>query len=202
MRLTYKDICAVGTGLVLIGTSFCMGVFFANQTYDYSILFDPTVGQENFDNALRHYQTLFYTPRPVLYALLAVVAIGLIGSLIRVYKPNPDMQLFEYASLGMYVLGVCVFITNIKTGIDSSVSGEWGEVTQNQGLAVIGSSNIILMIVFAGVIVLQAGLWYTNWDYEYRLKEFFAKEEAEAVKASGKDAKGTKEAKAETKKAK
>lgn len=185
MGVSYKDVCTIGTGLILIGTSFIMGVFYANQAYDYPLLFDHNATQEHFDNALRHYQTLFYTAPAVKYVLLGVAALGLIGGLIRVYKPNPDLQLFEYCSLGLYVFGICVFLTNIKTGIDCSISRNWGEVTENQGLAVIASSNIIMLLLFMGVVVLQAGLWYSKWELDQRLKVFYAQEAAEeATKAT------------------
>ncbi|AET40791.1 Shr3p Ecym_6419 [Eremothecium cymbalariae DBVPG len=184
VNFTYKDVCTVGTALILMSTSFIMGVFFSNQTYDYHILFNPKMTQEHYDNALRHYQTLFYTSPRVFYAFGAVVSLGLIGSLARVYKPNPELQLFEYGSLGMFVLGICVFLTNIKTGVESSIHGDWGEVTQNQGLAVIASSNIILLIVFTGVLVLQGGLWYTEWDYQQRLNQFHKEEGQKQVTQS------------------
>lgn len=177
MGVAYKDVTTIGTGFILVATSFIMGVFFANQTYDYPLLFNVDATQEHFDNALRHYQTLFHTADNVKYILLGVASLGLIGGLIRVYKPNPDLQLFEYCSLGLYVLGICVFITNVKTGIDCSITRNWGEVTENQGLAVIASSNVIVLLLFIGVIVLQAGLWYTKWEHQQRLQQFYAKEE-------------------------
>lgn len=179
MGLSYNDVCTIGTGLILIGTSFIMGVFYANQTYDFPLLFDRDATQEHFDNALRHYQTLFHTAPTVKYIFAGVSLLGLIGGLIRVYKPNPDLQLFEYCSLALYVFGICVFLTNVKTGIDCSITRNWGEVTENQGLAVIASSNIILLLLFVGVIVLQAGLWYSRWELDQRLKVFYANEAAE-----------------------
>lgn len=180
MKITYNDICTIGTALILISTSFIMGVFFSNQSYDYHILFNPNMTQTHYDNALHHYQNLYYTAPQVLYFFMFVVSLGFIGSLARVYKPSPDLQMFEYASLGMYVLGVCVFLTNIKTGIESAIHRQWGEVTENQGLAVIASSNIILLVVFSGVLVLQAGLWYTNWEYQQRLKTFYSEDAKES----------------------
>lgn len=179
-----------------------MGVFFGNQPYDYHILFNPKIDQSHFDNSLRHYQTLFYTAPPVLYTLGFVTMIGIIGCLIKVYKPNPDLKVFEYATLGMYVLGVCLFITNVKTGIESAVSGNWGEVTENQGLAVVASSNVILLIVFIGVLVLQAGLWYSSWEYEQRLEQFYAAEAAASTTADAKKPADAKKANADTKKQK
>ncbi|EDO15942.1 hypothetical protein Kpol_480p29 [Vanderwaltozyma polyspora DSM 70294] len=177
--ITYADLCSVGTGLILISSSFLMGVFFANQPYDYDLLFNTSSTQEHFDSALKHYQTLYSTNPRVLYVLLGVTALGFIGSMIRIYKPNPDLQLFEYTSLGLFVFAICVFITNIKTGIECSITHNWGEVNENQGLAVLASSNIIFLLMLVGVILLQGGLWYTNWDYQKRLGEFFAAEQAE-----------------------
>ncbi|SCV05264.1 LANO_0H03664g1_1 [Lachancea nothofagi CBS 11611] len=181
--LAYKDVCTIGTGLILISSSFIMGVFYANQTYDYHLLFGQNIDQSHFDNSLRHYQTLYDTASPVLGGLGFISVLGLIGCLIKIYKPNPDLQMFEYASMIMFVVGICLFITNIKTGIESSVSGNWGEVTENQGLAVIASSNILLLMVFIGVVVLQAGLWYSNWEHQQRLAKFYAEETAAPAEA-------------------
>lgn len=177
--LSYAEFCSVGSGMVLTSTAFLMGVFFAAQPYDFHLLFDPKATQEHFDLALKHYQVLNTTPMPVLYFLGGIVMIGVLGNTIRIYKPNPELSMFEYASLGLYVLAVCVFITNIKTGIECSVTGNWGEVTQNQGLAVIASSNIILLVMLLGVVLLQLGLWYTNNDYQKRLAQFYEEEKLE-----------------------
>lgn len=198
--ISYKDISTIGTGLILIGTSFIMGVFYANQTYDYPVLFDKNATQLTYDNALRHYQTLYHTAPINYYLLLAVVLVGLLGCLIRVYKPNPDLQTFEYCSLGLYVFGICVFITNIKTGIECSISHNWGEVTENQGIAVLGSSNIILLLLFTGVLVLQGGLWYTEWEHQQRLKTFYAQEAEEAAEAEKSQQQGKKNSPASSKK--
>lgn len=178
--------------MILSATTFLMGVFFSNMPYDYHLLFNPNSTQEHFDLALRHYQILHETPLPVIVTLCVVAGIGLVGGTIKVFKPNPELQMFEYCSLGLYVLAICVFLTNVKTGIDCSVSHNWGEVTENQGLAVIASSNIILLVMFAGVIILQIGLWYSNWDLQKRLKQFYAEEEQEAASAGKKSEKAEK----------
>ncbi|CAR27130.1 hypothetical protein ZYGR_0I04020 [Zygosaccharomyces rouxii] len=188
---TYSDACTVGMGLILSATSFIIGVFYANQAYDYRILFSADSTQSEFDDALKHYQVLHKTPLPVLIGLAAVAVIGLVGHLIRIYKPNPDLRNFEYGSLVLYFFGVCVCLSNVKTGIISSVTGEWGDVSENQGLAVLGSSNIILILFFTGVIMLQGGLWYTRWEHQVRLKQFFqeeAKEDAERKKKAAQQA--------------
>ncbi|CAI4057727.1 hypothetical protein N7582_000919 [Saccharomyces uvarum] len=181
---SYSDLCSIGTAMILSATTFLMGVFFSNQPYDYHLLFNANATQEHFDLALKHYQILHDTPFPIVVALGVIALIGLIGGTIKIYKPNPELQMFEYCSLGLYVLAICVFITNVKTGLDCTISHQWGEVTENQGLAVIASSNIILLLMFSGVIILQIGLWYSNWDLQKRLKQFYAEEQQEAANAA------------------
>lgn len=181
--LPYKALCSLGSALVLISTSFIMGVFYSNLAYDYKILFQPaSVTPEDFTRTLQHYQFLNEVGHPLLYILAFIAFLGLVGHMVRLYKPNEDLKMFEYASLGMFVMGVCVFITNIKTGIECSLTGNWGEVSENQGIAVIGSSNIILLCVFFGVILLQAGLWWATFDLDTRMQQFIAEESAASKK--------------------
>ncbi|CCH59786.1 hypothetical protein TBLA_0B09700 [Henningerozyma blattae CBS 6284] len=174
----YKVFCTVGTSLILISSSFMIGLFFAFQAYDFNLLFNKSATQEQFQLALEHYQRLNDIPRNLIIVICFIYSLGLIGSVIRIYKPNPDLTYFEYASLALYVLGMCVFLTNIRTGIECTITGNWGEVTENQGLQVIASSNIILIVLFLGVLVLQAALWYTEYDLEVRLKAFYEREAA------------------------
>ena len=192
---TYQEFCNIGTAIVLVCTSFLMGIFYGNQPYDYHLLFNKNATQANFDNSLAHYQILHDTARPVIYIAAAIAFVGILGHLIRLYKPNPELKTFEYASLGMYILGICLFITNVKTGIDCTLTHNWGEVTENQGLAVIASSNVIILFVFLGVLLLQCALWYATWDFQKRLKQFYAEEAAakkEKDKSKGKNKKDTK----------
>ena len=44
--------------------------------------------------------------------------------------------------------------------------------------------SIILLLMFSGVIILQIGLWYSNWDLQKRLKQFYAEEQQEAANAA------------------
>lgn len=176
MLVTYKDACAVCSTVIAMATCFIMGVFYSNLSYDSHLLFNGVPSDEDYALVLTHYQTLRTTPTPLLYGLATITAIGIIAHLVRSYKPNPELQYFEYGSLVLYVLGICVFITNIKTGMDCTFTHEWGEVDEKQGLAVLGSSNIILLCVFSGVLFIQAGLWWSTLDYEKRMADFIARE--------------------------
>lgn len=185
MGLSYKAACSLCSTIILMCTCFIMGVFYSNLSYDSHLLFNPTGPTEaDYALVLTHYQTLRATATPLLYILAAIAAVGIIAHLVRTYKPNPELQYFEYGSLIVYILGICVFITNIKTGIDCTITHQWGEVDEQSGLAVLGSSNIILLCVFSGVIFLQAGLWWSTMDYEARLAQFVEEERLQQLKAA------------------
>lgn len=183
--LTYRDLCGVSQSVIASATCFLIGIFFSNLSYDSLLLFSTRTNgpiDEDYVKVLDYYQQLYATPRPLLYIVAFVAFLGIVGHLVRCYKPNPELSYFEYGSLVLYVLGVCVFITNIKTGIDCTFTHQWGEVTEEQGLAVLGSSNIILCGVMMGVLFLQVGLWYVTLDYERRMGEFLREEKEEREK--------------------
>lgn len=166
-----------------MSTCFIMGVFYSNLSYDSRILFNSGVPtDQDFDLVLNHYQTLHATPKYLLYGLALVASLGILGHIVRTFKPNPDLQYFEYGSLILYVLGICLFLTNIKTGIECSITHQWGEVDEHQGLAVLGSSNVILLCIFLGVVFIQGGLWWSTLDYEKRMAEFLQREREEHLR--------------------
>jgi len=45
----------------------------------------------------------------------------------------------------------------------------WGDVSENQGLQVLAASNLILLAIIVGIVILQGGMWYTKWEYQKRL---------------------------------
>ena len=183
MSFTYKDLCSLSSTIIVMSTCFIMGVFYSNLSYDSRILFNSGVPtDQDFDLVLNHYQTLHATPKYLLFGLAFVASLGILGHIVRTFKPNPDLQYFEYGSLILYVLGICLFLTNIKTGIECSITHQWGEVDEHQGLAVLGSSNVILLCIFLGVVFIQGGLWWSTLDYEKRMAEFLEREREEHLR--------------------
>lgn len=176
--ISYKIMRTIGTGLIIASSSFFIGVFFCFQAYDFHLLFDSQATPQHFEDALNFYKSLNDVPFPLVVILGTIYVIGLIGGVFRVAKTNPELTYFEYGSLGLYVLSICIFMTNVKTGIECTLTGAWGEVSQDQGLQVMASSNVILIVMLLGVLVLQGALWYTEYDLDVRMKEFFAREAA------------------------
>lgn len=138
--------------------------------------------------------------------MYAIVIVGFIGLLILVYKPSSSLKLYDYTSLGVYFLTLCVFITNIKTGIDAAVYDTWGEVDMPMGINVIGATFVMIVIMLIGVLVLQAGRYYQILEDERAEEEYIklseqakkeeqeklAKEKEEQEKQAKKDARNAK----------
>jgi len=118
-----------------------------------------------------------------------ITAIGLIGLIMKLYKPSESNMLFDGGSLVLYMVAVIVYLTNIVKGLRIVSMGTYGEGLQNlsqerlddvdlgtgidqerggsvlgreDNLKVLAASNTILALVLVGVLVLQAGQWYAE----------------------------------------
>lgn len=184
--------------MIISATSVILGVCFANWPYDYHTLWNTTCGQECFDNALQHYKVLATQPKLTLYSLAVVMGIAMLGSFIKIYKPSEDTKYFEYGTLLTLVVAVSIYITNIRAGEASAVYGKWGDVDQNTGLGVIAASIVMIVVLLLGVIVLQCGLFFAEYQ-DYKVKtDFYLRElgtkfnEMQDEKNKNKDTKPTK----------
>jgi len=111
--------------------------------------------------------------------------VGLLGFILKLYRPSESNMLFDGASLVLYMCGIIVYITNIVKGLRVVQAGTYGVVELVEGEAAVGSglgegegegeaigredslrvlaaSNTILALVLVGVLVLQAGQWYAD----------------------------------------
>ncbi|ODV98231.1 hypothetical protein PACTADRAFT_48031 [Pachysolen tannophilus NRRL Y-2460] len=181
--MAYKDIVPVGTTLIVAATSFALGVIFSNWPYDYSTLYSKILPTDKtFANSLQHYQTLGSSPLFIVHTFHAVLGIGFIGCFIKIYKPSEETKLFEYGTLFLYMVAVVVYLTNIRIGIQSAIARQWGDVDEKTGINVIAASQTMIVFVLVGVLVLQGGLYYANWENERALKKFYEDEAKEKAK--------------------
>lgn len=187
--MAYKDIVPVGTGLIISATSFGLGVIYSNLPYDFGTLwnYDPT--GKAFEKSLAHYTTWAEAPMFVHHILHFVFFLGLVGCFIKLYKPIEDAKYFEYGTLGLVMISIIIYLTNLRVGINSCSSGDWGEVDMPTGINVMAASQVMMIVALIGVLVLQGGLYYASWYDEKLKKEFFEQEAAEAAKAAEKDTK-------------
>ncbi|KAL6451836.1 SHR3 Secretory component protein SHR3 [Candida maltosa Xu316] len=173
----YKDIVPIGTSLIIGATTFGLGVIYSNWPYDLDTLWRHDV-PSGFDVSLAHYQQWGNSPMYVHYTLHVVAALGLIGHFIKLYKPEEDAKYFEYGSLGLFMIAIIIYLTNLRTGVNSCLAGVWGDVDYKTGLNVMAASQVMIIFVLVGVLVLQGGLYYAQW-YDEKLKEEFYRQEAE-----------------------
>jgi hypothetical protein len=130
-----------------------------------------------------------------------VIATGLLGFLIKLYKPSEANMLFDGASLVLYMCGIILYLTNIVKGLRLATSGQYipddagttadGQpidtsefVGREDSLRVFAASNTILALVLVGVLVLQAGQWYAQKKEAAEIEEMDRK--AEEKKKQGK----------------
>lgn len=181
--MAYKDLVPVGSALIISATSFALGVAYSNLPYDYYTLwaFEPA----GIERSVAHYTAWANSPMRVHHILHVVIAFGLTGSFIKLFKPDPETKYFEYGSLGLMMLAVVIYLTNLRIGINSALTGEWGEVDATTGINVVAASQFMLVMALFGVLILQGGLYYAEW-YEKKIQAEFIAEElaAEAAKAN------------------
>lgn len=177
--MAYSDLVPVGTALIISASSFGLGAIYANLPYDFLTLW--RYDSEGFARSLVHYAIWAQAPMRVHYILHAVIACGLIGCFIKLYKPHPDVKYFEYASLGLMMVAVVIYLTNLRIGINSALTGEWGDVDLRTGINVVAASEFMMVIALSGVLFLQGGLYYAEWHDSKMQREFYAEEARRAA---------------------
>lgn len=172
--MAYQDLLPVGTALIICATSFGLGVIYSNLPYDFNTLWTMKPGA--FETSMAHYAQWVNAPMRVHHILHVVIGLGLSGCFIKLFKPDPEVKYFEYGTLGLMMVGVVIYLTNLRIGANSCISGQWGEVDPNTGINVMAASQFMIVIVLVGVLVLQGGLYYAQW-YDQQLRQKFYEEE-------------------------
>jgi hypothetical protein len=101
---------------------------------------------------------------PILPRILhAIIFTGILGFLIKLWKPSESNMLFDGASLVMYMIGLIMYGTNVIKGLMTVDARAYTEdVGRIDTLRVIAASQVILALVLVGVLVLQSGQWYAE----------------------------------------
>ncbi|KAI9794849.1 MAG: hypothetical protein M1816_002977 [Peltula sp. TS41687] len=116
------------TFLILCPTTFFLGLLFAQLPYDHPILWTSTspsaATYSSYETHLRH---LHFSPPIVPRILHIVVSVGLLGFVIKLYKPSESNSLFDGASLFLYLCAVTVYVTNVVKGLRIVGAGAYGD---------------------------------------------------------------------------
>ncbi|EON65034.1 ER membrane protein SH3 [Coniosporium apollinis CBS 100218] len=182
-----------GTFLVVGPTCFFLGILFASFPYDYNVLWSTPPDREPYFQLLENHLKFLHASPPLIARILhIVIGTGLLGFVMKLYKPSEANMLFDGASLVLYMCGITVYIANIVKGLrlvtagaygpDQGLVGEVGQggavdvdsmdiVGREDSLRVLAASNTILALVLVGVLVLQAGEWYAQKKEEAEIAE-------------------------------
>lgn len=170
-------------------------MLFSSFPYDYPLLWTSEPLPATFLSELETHLAFLHAAPPLIPRILHfLIAIGLAGFLLKLFKPSEANLLFDGASLVLYVVGVIVYITNIIKGLRLVTLGEWDEVSTVEGevvmgredsLKVLAASNTILALVLVGVLVLQAGQWYAERREREERAQFEAMEKKEGKGKGG-----------------
>ncbi|KIW12350.1 hypothetical protein PV08_09627 [Exophiala spinifera] len=189
------------TFLIICPVSFFLGILFSLFPYDYPLLWSslPTP-DSHFDAIESHLKLLHNAPNLIQRILHIMLSAGLLGLIIKLYKPSESNMLFDGGSLVLYMVAVIVYIANIVKGLRIVTDGSYGVVPdavdtpgydadavdsvvgREDNLKVLAASNTILALVLVGVLVLQVGQWYAERVDERALKDFHEKEKLEQEK--------------------
>lgn len=178
--MAYKDITPVGTALIIAACSFGLGVVYSNLPYDYFTLW--TYQESAHLRSLAHYTNWGEAPMRVHHILHGVIFLGLSGCFIKLYKPSEDSKYFEYGTLGLVMVAVVIYLTNLRIGVNSCITGEWGEVDEATGINVMAASQFMIVVALTGALLLQGGLYYAEW-YDAKIQREFLAEEAKKAQA-------------------
>lgn len=180
--ITFKDVEDVSLLLVNFTTFTLLGMVIAQWNYDIPVLFGRDTDASKYNSFLAHYNNFNSISKSSVIVYCIIYGVGLLGAIIRIVNPHPDYQLFEYGTFVLLFLFVCVFLTNVKTGIETCQHRNWGDVSENTGLQVLAASNMILLAIIVGIVILQGGMWYTKWEYQKRLDAFNLENQQEEEK--------------------
>lgn len=174
----------------MIATAFFLGLIFSLFPYDYPLLWSSAPITDAHLNAVEvHLRLLHNSPNIIVRIMHIITGVGLLGLIMKLYKPSESNMLFDGGSLVLYMIAVIVYLTNIVKGLRIVSMGTYGEgietmsqekldnvdlgtgVDQETGQSVLGrednlkvlaASNTILALVLVGVLVLQIGQWYAE----------------------------------------
>ncbi|KAJ8098845.1 Shr3 amino acid permease chaperone [Lipomyces tetrasporus] len=160
------------TSLILCSSSFLLGVLFVNWTYDHKTLWTPNPTAEVFALAKQHYTQLATEPVIIQHVFHTVVGLGLLGFVIKLYKPSESNKLFDGGSLVLFMAGLIIYLTNVRRGFFSVLDGDWGDVDEQTGINVIAASQVIIAFTLLGVLGLQVGQYYAEVQDDREQAEF------------------------------
>lgn len=180
MAITYDSLVTCGTLMCIVANCFFLGILYADWPYTHGLIWEFPATEEAKSKvaqlALSHYLHWLEVPKFIPYTMYGVVFFGFLGFAIKIFKPAEDVKYFEYGSFAVYILAICCYVSNIRFGVYSANAGEWGEVDEFTGLSVIAASEVIVVLLVLGIVVIQCALFFAKYEDDKVKTEFLMKE--------------------------
>ena len=171
------------TGATLVGIttcSFLLGILYAEWPYTHSILWDTALTEADTVAVAAvikdHWLHWLAVPKFIPYTMYGVILVSFLAFAVKIVQPVEDVMYFEYGSLAVFVIAVCCYATNIRFGIFSAQAGEWGDVDEYTGLSVIAATEVIIVFLLLGIVVIQSGLFFAKYEDDRVKTNFLMKE--------------------------
>lgn len=167
-----------GTLMAITSCSFFLGLLYSDWPYTHFLLWaaEPENADKVAKLALQHYVHWLDVPKFIPFTMYGVLLFGFLGFTMKVFKPAEDVKYFEYGSFAVYVLAVCCYASNVRFGVYSAQAGEWGDVDEFTGLSVIAASEVIIVFLLLGIVVIQSGIFFAKYEDDRVKAAFLMKE--------------------------
>lgn len=157
-------VASLGTGFIIFSIAFILGSIYANWAYDYYLLWVSPTPPEMIAAALSHYRTKALQPTFLHHVLHAVMAIGMVGTFIKLYKPTESNTLMDGGTLTLLFIGTVFYITNMRPAGVSLITGDWNDIDEETGIKFVAATQVIIVFALLGALGLQAGQWWAERD--------------------------------------
>jgi hypothetical protein len=162
-------------------------MLFSSFPYDFPLLWTSDHTPALFYDQLESHLRFMHASPPIVPRILNIaIFIGLAGFMLKLFRPSEANLLFDGASLGLYTVGVVVYVANIVKGLRSVTAASHHDPApgREDSLRVLAASNAILALVLLGVLVLQTGQWYAERKDQDEERRYEAQLSARAASAS------------------
>lgn len=153
---------AFATGTALVVTGFVLGAIYSNWAYDYWLVWVYPTPAERVEAALEHYRIKASQPLFLHHVLHAVLAIGTLMFIGKLYKPTESNTLFDGGSLVLFVIGIVFYLTNLRPAARSLITGDWVDIDPETGVKFVSATEMIIVLAMLGVLALQFGQWWAE----------------------------------------
>ncbi|WFD30625.1 Protein csh3 [Malassezia sp. CBS 17886] len=172
------------TGVVIGSVLFIYGVLFVTSSYDYPLLFYGPLQESAVRRAEQFYVSMHSAPTSVTALLHAVFGLGVVGIAAKLHRWTDNDKYFGSGSIFLYMASLCMYLAVTLPNIRALArpadeyyvaravfeADPWrADATSFQPLSfrertsavqVVAATNVIVMALLAGVLLLQGGEWY------------------------------------------